>query len=443
MSEKLEELKQTMQAAGIVGAGGAGFPTYAKLADGADTLVINAVECEPLMYTDFNLMHEHLRDIAEGARAVMESTNISHCFIGIKDYRAQMLGLADGQEILPAVRIKYVPNVYPMGDEISLIYQATGRLVQPGCLPITQRVIVMNAETVFNVCHAVRSAAPVTEKWITVGGCINPAYTVKVPVGMRVADILAKLNVVMPPHTVLIDGGPSMGNIKNPATAIITKTSKALLILPDTIPAVISKLRPPKQNLTIASSACCQCSRCTDLCPRGLLGYPLEPHKMIRSTLSTAQMTPDLLLSATLCCSCGICELAACCQGISPRAVIGAYRKELSRQRLRFNATDEVYAPHPDRESRMLSAERWKQLLGVAKYDQHPIYKKESLTASTVEILMSQHIGAPSVPIVTDGDRVVVGQMIAKAGTGLSVPQYASIDGTVTYADATKIIIEK
>lgn len=208
------ELKKVLQDAGVVGAGGAGFPSYAKLAEGADTLVINCIECEPLMYTDYMLVQERLGRVVEGAQAVMEFTGIGHAYLAIKEYRAMTLGLTDGQVLADGISVKTVPNIYPMGDEINLIYQVTGRLVKPGNLPITAGVIVYNVETVYNIRAAVRHGQPVTEKWLTIGGDIPKAYVVRVPVGMRISDVLRAMNVTVPENHVMFDGGPAMGIIK-------------------------------------------------------------------------------------------------------------------------------------------------------------------------------------------------------------------------------------
>lgn len=432
-----------MQKCGVVGAGGAGFPSYGKLTDGADILLINAVECEPLMYTDYALTEEKLGEIVEGMKIIMDFANIANGIFAMKDYRAKSLGLEDGQVLGEGIRVKWIPNVYPMGDEINLVYQATGRLIQPGALPITQGVIVYNAETVYNTRAAVVDGTPVIEKWLTVGGNIPTAYAIKAPVGMRIKDILSALEVSIPEGHVVIDGGPSMGAIKNPATDVITKTTKSLLILPHTAPAVMSKQRSIEEQIRRASSVCCQCTRCTDMCPRNLLGYPIEPHKMIRATISTAQETPELIKTASLCCGCDVCETFACCQDISPMAIIREYKKILAKNKMRYVADPSVPVKvNPDREYRMLSAAKWKEVLGVAKFDKHPKYISKPLDASKVEILMSQHIGAPSVPCVSVGDKVEKGQMIATAGNGLSVPQYASISGSVTVVNDAKIVIE-
>ena len=437
------ELKSILQKNGVVGAGGAGFPSFGKLTDGASFLVINAVECEPLMYTDLTLCDEKLDDIVVGMRAVMEFANIPEGLLCIKDYRALRLGLADGQVLAEGVRVKHVPNVYPMGDEINLIYTATGRLVQPGHLPISQGIIVYNAETVYNIGLAVRRDQPVVEKWLTIGGNVPEVLCVRVPIGMKVTDLFKQLNVTVPENHVVIDGGPSMGTIVNVRSAVVTKTTKALLILPDDIPAVTGKLRTANENLRMAASTCCQCTRCTDMCPRHLLGFPIEPHKMVRATLSTAQITPELVLNATLCCGCDICGTFACCQGISPMQVIKEFKNILGKHRVRYMADpNDHFNVSPDREFRMLNAAKWKDMLGVTKFDRYPTYVETPVTARHVEIKMSQHIGAPSVPAVAVGDVVTVGQMIASAGNGLSVPQYASIAGKVTHVDDRVIVID-
>lgn len=437
------QLKSIMQKNGIVGAGGAGFPSYGKLTEGAHMLVINAIECEPLMYTDYALIDEKLPDIIGGARYIMEYTKIPEAIIAIKEYRAHTLGLFDGQVLADHITVKTVPNIYPMGDEVNLIYQVTGHLIKPGNLPITQGVIVYNVETVYNTCLAVRDNTPVTSKWLTIGGDIPTAYLVKAPIGMRISDVLAMTGVTVPEHYVMFDGGPSMGIMKNPASDVVVKTTNALIIVPDNIPAVVNKKRTAEENLRLAASVCCQCTRCTDMCPRHLLGYPLEPHKMVRATLSTAMETPELIRAASLCCSCDICGTFACCQGISPMAVIREYKKILAKNKIKYVAApDEVFTPNPDRPYRMLNSGKWKEMLGVARFDKHPEFKPDLLCPHRVEIPMSQHIGAPSVPCVEVGQSVKLGDMIAHAGNGLSVPQYASISGRVTYVDDSKITIE-
>jgi Na+-translocating ferredoxin:NAD+ oxidoreductase RnfC subunit len=256
-----------------------------------------------------------------------------------------------------------------------------------------------------------------------------------------VRELFERNSIEIPEGHVVIDGGPSMGKIIDPESAVITKTTKALLILPENCEAVLTKLIDGDKSIARAETACCQCTRCTDLCPRALLGYPLEPHKMVRTAKSAVTIMPEMVITATLCCGCGLCESLACSQGISPRAVINEYKGLLAKNKLRYVGKADV-EPLPEREYRMIPSERWASVLGVAKYDKPAKYVGEQTDFSRVEILLRQHIGAPSVVCVADGDSVVAGQKIAEAADGLSLPQYASMDGVVTvYAD--RIIIEK
>ena len=439
---ELNELKTLLQKAGVVGAGGATFPTYVKLASGADTLIINAVECEPLLYTDLSLMELYMDKALSGIRTVMDAASISTALVGVKASKGKLLHWSHGQELAPGIKVSLLPDVYPMGDEINLIYQATGRVVPPGKLPITVGVIVMNLETVYNIHLACYENRPVTEKWLTINGNVKP-MVVCVPIGVRVQDLFRRLGIRVPEDHVVIDGGPSMGQIIEPRTAIITKATKGLLILPRDIPAVMVKERPQRVQLTMASSACCGCSRCTDLCPRFLLGYPLEPHKHIRVTAISEHVNPADVLSASLCCGCGICEIAACCQYISPRAVIAEHKDILAKAKMRFTPPEGAqYKANPERADRMMSTQRWMQYLGVDRFTEHPECNPVKLDFDRVEIRLSQHIGAPSVPQVSVGNPVSAGQMIASPAGGLSVAQHASIDGTVVAVDANRIVIE-
>ena len=430
-----------MKEAGIVGAGGAGFPSYAKLADGADTLVINGAECEPLLYTDYILLQKELPMVLEGIKAVQEYASIPCALLCVKEHTAKRLRLQDGTKLDERIILKTLPDVYPMGDEISLIYQATGRVVKPGNLPITSGVIVLNVETLYNTAQMLKNNQPLTEKYLTIAGDIPECIVVKVPIGIEVAALFEKNGITVPEGYVVIDGGPSMGKVIDPDRAVVTKTTKGLLILPENIEAVHTKFIDGDKSIARAETACCQCTRCTDMCPRALLGYPLEPHKMVRTAKSAVSVMPEMVLSATLCCGCGVCESLACSQGISPKAVINEYKALLAKNKMRYVGKNEV-SPAVEREYRMIPSERWASTLGVEKYDKVAKFIGEQTEYSKAEIYFRQHIGAPSVPCVENGAIVKKGDKIAEAAEGLSLPQYATMDGKVTvYND--KIVIDK
>lgn len=430
-----------MQSFGIIGAGGAGFPSYAKLAEGADLLLVNGSECEPLLYTDYIILKNEMGMVLSGISKVLESAKIPKAMLCIKAHTASRLQMNDGERLGDKIFVRVLPDVYPIGDEVSLIYEASGRLVKPGKLPISAGVIVYNVETMYNLGRAVRFSEPVIDKWVTVGGNIPHTVVVKVPVGTKISDLLSKLGIKVPEGHTVLDGGPSMGKIINPATAAVGKTTKSILVLPDYTQAIASKKINDKMAVARAQTACCQCTRCTDMCPRNLLGYPLEPHKMVRTAMGAAEVMPIMVLSATLCCGCGVCESLACSQGISPRAVILNYKGVLAKSRLRFDV-DGNYTSKDEREYRMIPSDKWASTLGVKIFDRVADYDGEIRDFSRVEIPLSTHIGAPSIPTVSDGDTVTAGQEIARAADGLSVPTHASISGRVTLDDG-KIIIDR
>ena len=237
----MQELKSLMQKQGIIGAGGAGFPSYAKLAEGADLLLINGSECEPLLYTDYIILKNEMSLVLSGISRVLMSANIPKAMLCIKAHTAKRLAITDGESLADKVFARVLPDVYPIGDEVSLIYEASGRLVKPGKLPISVGVIVFNVETMYNLGRAERFSEPVVDKWVTVGGNIARTVVVKVPIGTKVSDLFLRLGINVPDDHTVLDGGPSMGKVINPATSVVSKTTKGILILPDYTQAVSSK----------------------------------------------------------------------------------------------------------------------------------------------------------------------------------------------------------
>lgn len=435
------ELKALMKDAGIIGAGGAGFPSYAKLAEGADTLLINGAECEPLLYTDYYLLKREMSTVLAGINAVLMGTGIKRAVLAIKDHTAKRLSLRDGESLDDDVTVRVLPDVYPIGDEVSLIYESLGRLVNPASLPITAGVIVYNVETMYNLGRAKKFGEPVISKWLTVGGDVTRPVVLRAPIGTPIDELLSLLGIEVDEEHSVIDGGPSMGKVINPARAVVTKTTKGILLLPNSTRAVESKYINEKMAVARAETACCQCTRCTDMCPRALLGYPLEPHKMVRTAMGAAVTLPQMVLSATLCCGCGICESIACSQGISPKAVINNYKEVLRKNGMRFVASKPAEVTL-EREYRMIPSEKWMQTLGVKRFDRLPEFIGDQDLSTRVEIPVAKHIGAPAIPTVSDGDFVKRGELVAAAADGLSVPYHASVDGRVTLGKR-KIIIDR
>ena len=157
---------------------------------------------------------------------------------------------------------------------------------------------------------------------------------------------------------------------------------------------------------------------------------------------NTAEEHPELITTATLCCSCGICA-EVCCQEISPKDVILKLKGILGKNKMKFTPeAGKEYGPSADRPYRMIASHRWEDMLGVHKYDIVPEFVVDKLKVNKVEVPMGTHIGAKAIPIVKVGDMVAEAQRIADAAPGLSIPQYASISGKVTYVDDNKVVIE-
>lgn len=437
----IQELKKVMADAGDVGAGGAGFPSSIKLSEGADTLIINAAECEPLLYTDYFLMKKHMDRVLKGAEVLMEAAGIKKGFLGVKKHTAERLGLRHQQQLSEHVQVYALPDVYPMGDEIILIYEVLRRIVTPGALPITAGVLVFNVETLYNVQQAVDNGYPVAEKWMTVGGKVKEPYVLRVPVGTPIAQILKRLHITVPDDCVMINGGPAMGNIIDPETAVVTKTTKGVLILPKELPIIAGKMSSRQVVLSRASSACCQCTLCTEMCPRALIGYPLEPHKAVRSVTHHVEENPQDYVTASLCSGCGVCELAACCQGLSPRRVYQEMKGVLAKNGLRYQHQGAPVKASPERDYRLLPIERFKSRIGVSAYDRVPALDDSKWLPTFIKLPMRQHVGAPATPCVQVGDMVKKGDVVGQAGKGVSSAIHSSMDGKVLAVDEQSVTI--
>jgi len=438
----LAELKQTIAAAGVIGAGGAGFPTAFKYTEDAKTLIINAAECEPLLYTDYYILKRELQKVVGAAELLMDTCKMKQGYLSLKQHTAERLGFAEGHQLSQKLSVKVLPDVYPMGDEIVLIYETTGEVIEPGSLPISKGIVVNNVETLYNIYNAVYGAQPVTEKWLTIGGKVESPLVLKAPIGTPVLELFEKLGVEVGDDCVVVDGGPAMGNIINPSVAVITKTTKSLLILPKTIPAVRSKLSSENLAIKRAASACCSCSRCTDLCPRHLLGYNLVPHKIIRA-VTTGIIDPQLYTNAQLCCGCGVCETVACCHELSPKKVYARIKALMAENKIRYEHKGDQTKVIETRAYRMVPSDRFMQLLGVAKFDTAvPKFINDfEFMPSSIKLSLKQHVGAPAKLNVNVGNFVCASDIVGEAAQGISANIHSSIDGKVISANEREVVI--
>lgn len=435
-----KELSALMQEHGIAGAGGAGFPTYAKLDERVQTIILNCAECEPLLKLHRQLLEKYAQEIVDAFYCIGEAVGAKELIIGIKKaYTKTIEALNTCISEYPGVRLGLLDEVYPAGDEVVLIYEVTGKTVSPGGLPIESGVAVFNVETVYNVYRALQNQTPVTDKLVSIVGEVQHPITVRVPIGTAIEEVVQLAGGVTTPKPVYIIGGPMMGYIGS-GYEPVKKTTNAVLVLPEDHLIVQKQKSRASIDLKRAAASCCQCTMCTDLCPRNLLGHPVEPHKFMRAATCKDMQQPDIFINTMFCSSCGLCEMYSCMQGLSPRTLMTEYKAGLRSHGVKV-PRPEAFFVGAEREYRKVPMERLVARLGLISYNKEAPLEEKAVSVSKVKILMSQHIGAPAVPIVKPGDTVTKGQKIAEPGRGLSIAIHASIDGTVAEVTDKYVVI--
>lgn len=428
-------LIEQIQMAGVIGAGGAGFPTHAKLNAQADFILMNGAECEPLLRVDQQLMAIYADEILKGFEMAGRAVSAQRAILGIKKKhgsviahlreRIQALGL-DGY-----VEVGELPDVYPAGDEQVLVYELTGRVVPETGIPIQVGCVVVNSETALNIYHASQGVA-VTEKYITIAGDVPRRLTVKVPVGTPVIDVLRLSGIDDFTDYAVIGGGPMMGPVLADINGNITKKDKGFIILPKKHFLIRKKTVTPEQAQKVNRAACEQCRMCTDLCPRYLLGHNMQPHKTMRAETFLFGDLAGVEI-AQLCCQCNLCELFSCPAGLHPKMANIHFKGLLAQEGIRYKPDKDTFEARSMRPYRMVPSKRLIARLGLSDFDKPTPMSEETIVPQTIRIMTRQHVGAPAQPIVGVGDHVEAGQMIGQIpADSLGAAIHASITGSVT-----------
>ena len=432
--------------AGIIGAGGAGFPTHAKLASKAEYILMNGAECEPLLRVDQQLMEMFPDEIIKGFEAAGRLVGAEKALIGVKGKHKDVISLLreriEALKLCDFVQVKELADVYPAGDEQVLVYELTGRIVPEAGIPIQVGCVVVNSETALNIYQATLGK-PVTEKYITIAGDIPNRMTVKVPVGTPVMDVLKLSGIDNFEDYSVIDGGPMMGPVMNSLNGYVTKKNKGFVILKKQHSLIRKKSIKPDQARRINRATCEQCRMCTDLCPRYLIGHNMQPHKMMR-TLSYSLADTEEQKISYLCCQCNLCELFSCPVGLYPKSANMMIKQNLIEQNIRYQPAQKEYKAQRNREYRLLPSKRLIARLGLCDFNKSAPMTEVALKPEIVFIAVCQHVGAPAVSIVAIGDHVQSGQQIGKIPEGsLGAAVHASITGTVVECDNGFIAIRR
>ena len=231
--EKTDDKLQKIKDAGIVGVGGAGFPTGIKLSAQipGGYVIANAAECEPILGHNVKFMEDHPEVLVRGLKYIVELTGAKEGYIAIKTkYRKAMLALGKACKDEPNISIKILPNMYPAGDERVIVRETLGVILKPGQLPLEANAIISNVETIKRVVEAIEDDKPLIDKDITVGGRVqNPGVFLDVPLGLSINVFIEKAGGYIHPHGEIVRGGPFTGR---PAleTDPINKTTGGLLV---------------------------------------------------------------------------------------------------------------------------------------------------------------------------------------------------------------------
>jgi Na+-translocating ferredoxin:NAD+ oxidoreductase RnfC subunit len=433
-----------IKSAGIVGAGGAGFPSHVKYNAKADYVLVNGAECEPLLQVDQQLMVYEADKLVEALHHIVMITESKHGVIALKGkYHDAIDVLTEKIKKYPELSLKILENVYPAGDEQFIVYEVTGRIAPEGGIPLNVGAIVTNVETLINVANALEDQ-PVIHKYVTVTGAVRRPGTFIVPIGTPLKKMFELAGGVIPEKYCVVDGGPMMGKILRNMDTYVKKTSKGFIVLPEDHNLVISKEKSVERTLKEAKTACCHCDLCTDLCPRYLQGHQLHPSKLMRiAGYNTMGDINASIEEAFLCCECGLCE-QACVMNLQPWKV-NTYLKNLMRENgMKNTLTRSELEIHPYRDDRKFSASRLVSRLNLQQYNVKAPLINELIDIDEVVIINRQHIGAPGELIVSDGDRVEAGDLIFKIPENqLGANIHSSISGVVTVLNQNEVKIHK
>jgi Na+-translocating ferredoxin:NAD+ oxidoreductase RnfC subunit len=269
-----------------------------------------------------------------------------------------------------------------------------------------------------------------------VTGAVNKPLTTVVPVGTSMRECLQLAGGCTVADPVILTGGVMMGGVAQDLADPVTKNMGGLIALPADHYLIRRKTASKETYTRIGHGQCDQCSLCTELCPRYVLGYPIHPHRVMRTLLMTGEVKARGSLWAQYCCECNICSLIACPEQLDPKNIC-VDAKALLRQNKLGRTADELkqlfMPPHPARKGREIPIETLYSRLGLKPYDRKAEFTRVDWQPRTVTLPLAAHIGTPAKPIVQQGEVVKRGQVIATVEPAqLGCPIHASIDGRVT-----------
>lgn len=435
-------LAERIYDAGVVGAGGAGFPTHVKAESKVEFILANGAECEPLIHKDFEIMLHHPEEIVKGLQLMVNNAGAKKGYFGIKTKNFRAVQAIEPFIDKGNIEMVGLGDFYPSGDEYELVYEATGRLIPPAGIPLQVDCVVNNVESLYNVARAA-DGIPVTETFLSVNGAVRNPGAFFAPIGMTYGEVLEHAGGITASDYGIYVGGVMMGNLSFDLNEVITKTTAGFIVLPKEHILVKRKSQPEKNWHRIGKSACDQCSYCTEFCPRYLLGYNVQPHKVMRSLEFTKTGSSVWNQMAELCCACGLCTLYACPEDLYPKEACDKAKIEMREADIKYIQEKPVKV-HPMKEARRVPLKMLIKRLHLQDYDVETPYMQKKPETDTVKLLLQQHIGAPAAPAVNEGDAVKANDLVAAVDKGkLGAAIHSPISGTVREITEEYIVIRK
>ena len=374
-------------------------------------------------------MEFNSQEVVDGLKIAMNLTGATKGVIGLKGkYKKAIAKLEKLVKNESSIELKIIQDFYPAGDEQQLVYEVTKKVVPLMGIPLDVGIVVINVLTAINIARDV----PVTERVITVTGAVEKPQTFIAPVGTPFSELIKECSGPTDLQNYsLIVGGPMMGYVEKDWDTPVTKVTGGIIVLPKLHSLIVKKTRKTETDLNLTKAICCQCSMCTDMCPRYIIGKNTEPHKVMRGLANEDPSALGTISSVVSCCDCQLCSLYACPMDLDPGKITNMVKQSL----LKLGAKTEKVVPYevdPLRDSKKVPTKRLIARLELNDYNLDAPLNQNIFETNAVRILLKQHIGVVATPLVSVGDTVFKGTLIATCNEQLGANIHSSINGNVT-----------
>ena len=289
-----DELLAAIRESGVVGLGGAGFPTHVKLNvdfENVETLIVNGTECEPYITSDNHVMNERAGDIEFALSAFKKHLGIKHIVIGVgNNKKTSIENMKELASRIEGAEVISLPSTYSHGSEEAIVFHATKKVLPQGKLPVDIGCVVCNVTTIAEIGKYLKTGMPFVERYVTVdGSCVKEPQCVIAPIGVSLEELFAFVGEFECDPERVVYGGPMMGITVPSLSAPVLKTTNSVLALSE------KETKFPKET------ACIRCGRCTNNCPLGIAPAAIE------KAYARKDVEELVALQVTACMECGSC----------------------------------------------------------------------------------------------------------------------------------------